>query len=163
MLESTGVKEALAFLGERCQMDRIRLQNGLQGLKNMTLEVKSIEKEFAGKVDSMYNKVDLMYNKMVSMYNKDFMYSGVDEVRNHSMVSGPAQWLALDLGIVKLENLHAVLGIGSVILLLCFLFLLCGCLVKTRDGKRRREIMKVRKVYNELEMIWDFKKSSNKN
>ena len=156
MLEDTGVKEALAFLGERCQMDRIRLQNGLQDLKNLTLEVKNIEREFVGKVDSMYNK-------LVSMYNgKDSMYSGVDEVRNHSMVSGPAQWLALDMGIVKLENLHAVLGIGCVVLLFCLLFLLCGCLVKTRGGKRRREIMKVRTVYNELEKILDFKKSSNK-
>ena len=146
MLESSGVKEALAFLGERCQMDRIRLQNGLQGLKNMTLEVKSIEREFAGKVDSMYSKVDLMYKKMISMYNKEFMYSGVDEVRNHSMVSKPAQWLSLDLGIVRLENLHAVIGIGSVILVLCFLFLLVWCLVRTKDGKRRREVMKVRKA-----------------
>ena len=74
MLETSGVKEALAFLGERCQMDRIRLQNGLQGLKNMTLEVKSIEREFAGKVDSMNSKVDLMYRKMMSMYKKEFMY-----------------------------------------------------------------------------------------
>ena len=146
MLETSGVKEALAFLGERCQMDRIRLQNGLQGLKNMTLEVKSIEREFAGKVDSMYSKVDLMYKKMVSMYNKEFMYSGVDEVRNHSMASKPAQWLSLDLGIVRLENQNAVIGIGSVILVLCFLFLLIWCLVRTKDGKRRREVMKVRKA-----------------
>ena len=151
MLEDTGVKEALAFLGERCQMDRIRLQNGLQDLKNLTLEVKNIEREFVGKVDSMYNK-------LVSMYNgKDSVYSGIDEVRNHS---GPAQWLALDMGIVKLENLHAVLGIGCVVLLFCLLFLLCGCLVRTRDGKRRREIMKVRAVYNELEKIWDLRKTA---
>ena len=146
MLESTGVKEALAFLGERCQMDRIRLQNGLQGLKNMTLEVKSIEREFAGKVDSMYSKVDLMYKKMVSMYNKEFMYSGVDEVRNHSMASKPAQWLFLDLGIMRLENQNAVIGIGSVILVLCVLFLLIWCLVRTKDGKRRREVMKVKRA-----------------
>ena len=158
MLEDTGVKEALAFLGERCQMDRIRLQNGLQDLKNLTLEVKNIEREFVGKVDSMYNRMDSMYNKLVSMYNgKDSMYSGIDEVRNHS---GPAQWLALDMGIVKLENLHAVLGIGCVVLLFCLLFLLCGCLVKTRGGKRRREIMKVRAVYNELEKIWDLRKTA---
>ena len=130
MLEDTGVKEALAFLGERCQMDRIRLQNGLQDLKNLTLEVKNIEREFVGKVDSMYNR----------------MYSRVDEVRNHSMVSGPAEWLVLDLGIVKLKDLHAVVGIGSVVLLLCLLILLCGCLVKTRGGKRQREIMKVRNI-----------------
>ena len=161
MLEDTGVKEALAFLGERCQMDRIRLQNGLQDLKNLTLEVKNIEREFVGKVDSMYNRMDSMYNKLVSMYNgKDSMYSGVDEVRNHSMVSGPAQWLALDMGIVKLENLHAVLGIGCVVLLFCLLFLLCGCLVKTRGGKRRREIMKVRAVYNEVEEIWDLRETA---
>ena len=146
MLESSGVKEALAFLGERCQMDRIRLQNGLQGLKNMTLEVKSIEREFAGKVDSMYSKVDLMYKKMISMYNKEFMYSEVDEVQNHSMASKPAQWLFLDLGIVRLENQNAVIGIGSVILVLCFLFLLIWCLVRTKDGKRRREVMKVRRA-----------------
>ena len=151
MLEDTGVKEALAFIGERCQMDRIRLQNGLQDLKNLTLEVKNIEREFVGKVDSMYNK-------LVSMYNgKDSVYSGIDEVRNHS---GPAQWLALDMGIVKLENLHAVLGIGCVVLLFCLLFLLCGCLVRTRGGKRRREIMKVRAVYNELEKIWDLRKTA---
>ena len=132
-------------------MDRIRLQNGLQDLKNLTLEVKNIEREFVGKVDSMYNK-------LVSMYNgKDSVYSGIDEVRNHS---GPAQWLALDMGIVKLENLHAVLGIGCVVLLFCLLFLLCGCLVRTRGGKRRREIMKVRAVYNELEKIWDLRKTA---
>ena len=146
MLETSGVKEALAFLGERCQMDRIRLQNGLQGLKNMTLEVKSIEREFAGKVDSMNSKVDLMYKKMVSMYNKEFMYSEVDEMRNHSMASKPAQWLFLDLGIMRLENQNAVIGIGSVILVLCVLFLLIWCLVRTKDGKRRREVMKVRKA-----------------
>ena len=151
MSESTGVKEALAFIGERCQMDRIRLQNALRDLKNLTLEVKNIEREFVGKVDSMYNK-------LVSMYNgKDSVYSGIDEVRNHS---GPAQWLALDMGIVKLENLHAVLGIGCVVLLFCLLFLLCGCLVKTRDGKRRREIMKVRAVYNEVEEIWDLRETA---
>ena len=146
MLETSGVKEALAFLGERCQMDRIRLQNGLQGLKNMTLEVKSIEREFAGKVDSMYSKVDLMYRKMMSMYKKEFMYSEVDEMRNHSMASKPAQWLFLDLGIMRLENQNAVIGIGSVILVLCVLFLLIWCLVRTKDGKRRREVMKVRKA-----------------
>lgn len=43
MSESTGVKEALAFIGERCQMDRIRLQNALRDLKNLTLEVKHRE------------------------------------------------------------------------------------------------------------------------
>ena len=158
MLETSGVKEALAFLGERCQMDRIRLQNGLQGLKNMTLEVKSIEREFAGKVDSMNSKVDLMYRKMMSMYKKEFMYSEVDEMRNHSMASKPAQWLFLDLGIMRLENQNAVIGIGSVILVLCFLFLLVWCLVRTKDGKRRREVMKVRRAYNEQEMIWNFNK-----